>query len=64
MGALGLGLHPDKTRVVDLRGGRGGLDFLGCHSRARMSGMLWEQRHIVRYYLHRWPSLRSIKAPG
>jgi RNA-directed DNA polymerase len=61
MGALGLSLHPDKTRVVDLRGGRGGLDFLGCHFRARMSGMLWEQRHIVRYYLHRWPSLRSMK---
>lgn len=58
---LGLELHPDKTRVVDLREGREGFDFLGCHFRARMSGRLWEQRHIVRYYLHRWPSQRAMK---
>ena len=31
LGALGLTLHPDKTRVVDLREGREGFDFLGCH---------------------------------
>jgi RNA-directed DNA polymerase len=61
LGELGLSLHPDKTRVVDLRGGRQGFDFLGCHFRARMSGKLWEQRRIVRYYLHRWPSERSMK---
>lgn len=61
LGDLGLDLHPDKTRVVDLRGGREGFDFLGCHLRARMSGRLWEQRGIVRYYLHRWPSARSMK---
>ncbi len=61
MGGLGLTLHPDKTRVVDLRKGRTGFDFLGCHFHARMSGKLWEQRHVVRYYLHRWPSLRSMK---
>ena len=42
--SLGLGLHPDKTKVVDLREGRDGLDFLGCHFRARMSGRLWEQK--------------------
>jgi RNA-directed DNA polymerase len=59
--ALGLRLHPDKTRIVDLREGREGLDFLGCHFRARMSGRLWEQRGIVRYYLHRWPSQRAMK---
>ena len=58
---LGLDLHPDKTRVVDLRGGREGFDFLGCHFRARMSGRLWEQRRVIRYYLHRWPSARSMK---
>jgi RNA-directed DNA polymerase len=57
---LGLRLHPDKTRIVDLREGREGLDFLGCHFRARMSGRLWEQRRIVRYYLHRWPSQRAM----
>lgn len=61
MGDLGLSLHPDKTRVVDLREGKQGFDFLGCHFHARMSGKLWEKRHIVRYYLQRWPSLRSMK---
>jgi RNA-directed DNA polymerase len=61
LGDLGLELHPDKTRVVDLREGKEGFDFLGCHLRARMSGRLWEQKRIVRYYLHRWPSLRSMK---
>ncbi len=58
---LGLELHPDKTRVVDLREGREGFDFLGCHFRARMSGRLWEQRRVVRYYLHRWPSHAAMK---
>jgi RNA-directed DNA polymerase len=60
MGALGLSLHPDKTRVVDLREGKEGFDFLGWHFRARMSGKQWEQRRIIRYYLHRWPSVRSM----
>src|SRR6201997_4341369 len=57
---LGLRLHPDKTKVVNLREGREGLDFLGCHFRARMSGRLWEQKRIIRYYLHRWPSQRAM----
>jgi RNA-directed DNA polymerase len=57
---LGLRLHPEKTKVVDLREGREGLDFLGCHFRARMSGRLWERRGIVRYYLHRWPSRTAM----
>ena len=61
LAGLGLDLHPDKTRVVDLREGRNGFDFLGCHFRARMSGRLWEQKRIIRYYLHRWPSARSMK---
>ena len=60
LASLGLRLHPDKTKVVDLRNGREGLDFLGCHFRARMSGRLWEQRGIVRYYLHRWPSQTAM----
>jgi len=58
---LGLELHPDKTRVVDFSQGREGLDFLGCHFRARMSGRLWEQKRIVRYYLQRWPSQAAMK---
>src|ERR1700722_4651824 len=61
LGGLGLRLHPGKTKVVDLREGREGLDFLGCHFRARMSGRLWEQKRIVRYYLHRWPSQQAMK---
>ncbi|MQA92901.1 MAG: group II intron reverse transcriptase/maturase, partial [Gemmatimonas sp.] len=61
LGGLGLQLHPGKTRVVDLCEGREGFDFLGCHFRARMSGRLWEQKRIVRYYLHRWPSQKAMK---
>jgi RNA-directed DNA polymerase len=61
LAGLGLELHPDKTKVVDLRQGREGLDFLGCHFHARMSGRLWEQKRLVRYYLHRWPSQRAMK---
>jgi RNA-directed DNA polymerase len=61
LGDLGLSLHPEKTRVVDLREGKEGFDFLGCHFHARMSGKLWVQKRIIRYYLHRWPSVRSMK---
>ena len=61
LGGLGLRLHPDKTRTVDLRKAQESLDFLGFHFRARMSGRLWEQKRIVRYYLHRWPSQRAMK---
>jgi len=60
LAGLGLELHPGKTKVVDLRDGREGFDFLGCHFRARVSGRLLE-RGIRRYYLHRWPSQRSMK---
>ena len=61
LAGLGLALHADKTKIVDLREGREGLDFLGCHFRARMSGRLWEQKRRRVYYLHRWPSQRSMK---
>jgi len=61
LGDLGLSLHPEKTRVVDLRQGREGFDFLGCHLHARMSGRMWEQYGKVCYYLHRWPSQRAMK---
>jgi RNA-directed DNA polymerase len=57
---LGLELHTAKSRIVDLREGREGFDFLGCHFRARVSGRLLE-RGIRRYYLHRWPAQRSLK---
>ncbi|MEV6319540.1 group II intron reverse transcriptase/maturase [Streptomyces sp. NPDC051776] len=61
LGSLGLQLHPDKTKVVDLREGREGLDFLGCHFRARFSGWSWEKYGTVRFYLHRWPSKAAVK---
>jgi group II intron reverse transcriptase/maturase len=58
---LKLTLHPEKTRKVDLTEGKEGFDFLGCHLHMRMSGKLWEERQIRRYYLQRWPSKRSMK---
>ncbi|MEX2618747.1 MAG: group II intron reverse transcriptase/maturase [Egibacteraceae bacterium] len=61
LAGMGLALHADKTKVVDLRQGREGFDFLGCHFRARMSGRLWEQKRRRVYYLHRWPAQRSMK---
>lgn len=57
---LGLELHREKTSVVDLREGREGLDFLGCHFHAHVSGRLLE-RGIRRYYLQRWPSQTAMK---
>ena len=57
---LGLQLHREKTRVVDLTEGGEGLDFLGCHFHARVSGKLLE-RGIRRYYLQRWPSQAAMK---
>jgi len=57
---LGLELHREKTSVVDLREGREGLEFLGCHFHARVSGRLLE-RGIRRYYLQRWPSQQAMK---
>jgi RNA-directed DNA polymerase len=47
---LGVQLHPDRTRIVDLREGREGFDLLRCHFHARMWGRLWEQNRVIRYY--------------
>ena len=60
LAGLGLELHPDKTKVVDLTEGREGFGFLGCHVHARVSGRLLE-RGSRRYYLQRWPSQRGMK---
>jgi RNA-directed DNA polymerase len=57
---LGLELHPEKTRMVDLSRGREGFDFLGCHLHKRMSGPVWERMRTRVYYLHRWPSSRAM----
>ena len=61
LGRLGLELHPDKTRRVDLSWGQGGFDFLGCTLRKRMSGPIWEKQGKRVYFLQRWPSPRSLK---
>jgi RNA-directed DNA polymerase len=60
LGGLGLELNPVKSRVVDLREGREGFDFLGCHLRKRMSGRIWEREHRRVFFLHRWPSAASL----
>jgi group II intron reverse transcriptase/maturase len=58
---LGLELHPDKTRQVDLSRGHEGFDFLGCHLRKRFSGPRWERTRRRVYYLQRWPSARAMR---
>lgn len=52
---LGLRLHPDKTRIVCLRNGDEGFDFLGFHHRMVES---WKRKG--RYYLNKWPSPRAM----
>jgi len=53
---LGLRLHPEKTRLVDLSLGKEGFDFLGF--------TLCRKRSILRNprgrYLQRWPSRRAM----
>jgi group II intron reverse transcriptase/maturase len=61
MARLGLELHPDKTRRVKLFDGEEGFDFLGCHLHKRLSGKIWERERRRLYFLHRWPSRRSMK---
>lgn len=58
---LKLELHPEKTRRVDLSLGKNGFDFLGCHLRKRMSGVIWERQRKRVYFLQRWPAKRSMK---
>jgi group II intron reverse transcriptase/maturase len=58
---LGLELHPEKTRKVDLSWGKQGIDFLGCHLRKRLSGRIWARQHRRVYFLQRWPSQRSMR---
>jgi RNA-directed DNA polymerase len=61
LGRLGLELHPDKTRRVELYDGKEGFDFLGCHLHKRMSGYLLEKKGKRLYFLQRWPSARSMQ---
>jgi group II intron reverse transcriptase/maturase len=54
---LGLKLHPDKTRLVDLRRGKEGFTFLGCTVRKRRS----IQRNPRWHFMHRWPAPKAMK---
>ncbi|MGH7487879.1 MAG: group II intron reverse transcriptase/maturase, partial [bacterium] len=58
---LGLELHPGKTRRVELYDGKQGFDFLGCHLRKRLSGLIWERERKRMYFLNRRPSQRAMK---
>jgi RNA-directed DNA polymerase len=61
LGRLGLELHPEKTRRVELFDGREGFDFLGCHLRKRLSGALLEKAGRRLYFLQRGPSQRAMQ---
>ena len=61
MSKLGLGLHPEKTRMVDLRRGKESFVFLGCTIRKKRSIL----RNPRAYYMQRWPSPQGHEAdPG
>jgi group II intron reverse transcriptase/maturase len=57
---LGLELHPEKTRRVELYDGKQGFDFLGCHFRKCLSGAILEREGKRKFFLHRWPSHRAM----
>jgi len=54
--SLGLRLHPEKTRLVDLTLGKEGFDFLGFTLRRKRSIL----RNPRKRYLQRWPSRRAM----
>ncbi len=57
MSRLSLELHPEKTRIVDLRRGKEAMEFLGCMIRKRRSIQRAPQKH----FMQRWPSPKSMK---
>ncbi len=57
MKQMGLTLHPDKTRMVDLRRGQESFVFLGCTIRKKRS----IQRNPRRWYMQRWPSPKATQ---
>ena len=57
LGRLGLVLHPEKTRQVDLRRGKEGFTFLGCDIRKKRS----IQRAPHLHFMQRWPSGKAMK---
>jgi group II intron reverse transcriptase/maturase len=57
MDRLGLKLHPEKTRMVDLRRGKGSFVFLGCALRKKRS----IQRNPRLYFMQRRPSPKAMQ---
>jgi RNA-directed DNA polymerase len=57
MTRLGLELHPEKTRLLDLSRGKEGFTFLGCEIRKRRS----IQRAPKLYFMKRWPSREAMR---
>jgi group II intron reverse transcriptase/maturase len=55
LATIGLQLHPDKTRIADLRHGAEGFDFLGFHHHKVAT---WRDRN--RFVLQRWPSQKAM----
>jgi len=55
LGPLGLQLHPDKTRIVCVKDGAQGFEFLGFHHR-----MVESRTRRGRYWMHKWPSPRAM----
>ena len=58
LGELGLTLKDAKTRIVELREGGEGLDFLGFHHRW-VRGNTPRSRHLC--FLARWPSRQAMQ---
>jgi group II intron reverse transcriptase/maturase len=58
---LGLKLHPEKTRRVELLGGKEAFEFLGCELRKRLSGPLLERTGRKLYFLQRRPCRRAMQ---
>jgi len=57
MERLGLKLHPEKTRVVQLNRGKEGFNYLGHTIRKRRS----IQRNPRWHFVQRWPSPKAVK---
>ncbi len=57
MQRLGLQLHPEKTKLVELSAGKEQFEFLGCSIRKRRS----VQRMPNRHFMQRWPSPKAMK---
>jgi len=55
LGPLGLQLHPDKTRIVCVKDGAQGFEFLGFHHR-----MVESRTRRGHYWMHKWPSPRAM----